>query len=120
MMEMVNRLKISLIMFFLLIFSGSILKAQDTIPGRASGNDQSQNNQKDAAQMQKDESQMQKDEADASKNAKKQTEVKKVTGKNPALKRPSGARPPQISRPAGASRPQGTGKPAGVIRPGRK
>jgi hypothetical protein len=115
-MKMINRLKISLIMFFLLIFSGSILKAQDTIAVRASGNDQSQNTSQDVSQLQKDETEAGK----KNNNAKNPDEVKKVTGKNPALKRPSGAKPPQISRPSGAARPQGTGKPAGVVRPGRK
>jgi hypothetical protein len=115
-MKMINRLKISLIMFFLLIFSGGILKAQDTIAVKAEGNEQSQHTSKDVSQMQKDETEAGK----KNNNAKNPDEVKKVTGKNPALRRPSGARPPQISRPAGAARPQGTGKPAGVIRPGRK
>jgi hypothetical protein len=114
-MKIINRLKISLIMFFLLICSCSILNAQDTIAVKA-GNDQSQNTSKDVSQIQKDEA----DAGKMNKTAKSPDKVKKVTGKNPALKRPSGARPPQISRPAGAARPQGTGKPAGVLRPGRK
>jgi hypothetical protein len=115
-MKIINRLKVSLIMFFLLIFSCSILKAQDTPAVKASGNDSNQNTSKDLSQMQKDDS----DAGKKNNTAKNPEEVKKVTGKNPALKKPSGAKPPQISRPSGAARPQGTGKPAGVVRPGRK